>query len=188
MGNDLLGEHVERVAQEPGALDLARDHSLGDDRSLEQVAAVLWVQRAAAGLAHRVPGATNPLHAPRHGAGRLDLDHQIDGTHVDAQLERTGGDDAAQQAAFELVFDDDSLLASKRTVVRLDQLVAGELVEVGRQALGLTPGVAEDDRAAVGQHLGKDRWVDAVPDAAHLLGRHDHVDFHLLADCRHRRC
>ena len=67
-------------------------------------------------------------------------------------------------------------------MVGLDQLVAGELVEVGRQTLGLAPGVAEDDGAAMGQHLGKHRWVDAFPDATHLFSGHDDVDFHLLAD------
>ncbi len=181
VGDDLLGEHVERVAQEAGGLDLAVDHALGDHRGLEQVAAVLRVQRAPAGLADRVPGAPDALHAPRHRARRLDLDDEVDGTHVDAQLERAGGDDAAQQAALQLVFDDDPLLAGQRAVVCLDQLVAGELVEVGGQSFGLAPGVAEDDGAAMGEHLGEDRGVDALPDVAHLLDRHDDVDLHLLA-------
>ena len=106
VGDDLLGEHVERVAQEAGGLDLAGDHALGDDRGLEQVAAMLRVQRAATGFADRVAGSTNTLHATRHRAGRFDLDDEIDSTHVDAQFERAGGDDAAQRAALQLVFDD----------------------------------------------------------------------------------
>ena len=181
VGDDLLGEHVERVAQEAGGLDLAGDHALGDHRGLEQVAAVLRVQRAAARFADRVAGPPDALHAARDCAGRLDLDDEIDRTHVDAELERAGGDDAAQQAALQLVFDDDPLLACQRAVMGLDELVAGELVEVGGQSLGLAPGVAEDDGAAMGEHLGEHRRVHALPDVAHLLDRHDDIDLHLLA-------
>ena len=67
-------------------------------------------------------------------------------------------------------------------MVCLDQFDAGEFVEVGSQSLGLAPGIAEDDRAAVRQHLGEHGGIHALPDVAHLLDRHDDVDFHLLAD------
>ena len=67
-------------------------------------------------------------------------------------------------------------------MVGLHQFFAGELVEIGRQSLGLAPGIAEDDRGAVGQHLSKHRGIHALPNVAHLLDRHDDVDFHLLAD------
>ena len=55
VGDDLLGQHVERVAQEAGGLDVAVVHPPHDDRRLEQVAAVLRVERALAGLADRWP-------------------------------------------------------------------------------------------------------------------------------------
>ena len=134
VGDDLLGQHIEWVAQEAGGLDLAGDHPLRDDCGFEQIAAVLRIQRAPAGLADRMPGTPDALHAPRNRTGRLDLDDEIDCPHVDAQLERAGGDDAAQQATFQLVFDDDPLLAGQRAVVGLDQLVAGQFVEVRRPA------------------------------------------------------
>src|SRR3712207_7892228 len=43
-GDDLLGEHVERVARHAGRLDGAGQHALGDDGRLEQVAAELREQ------------------------------------------------------------------------------------------------------------------------------------------------
>ena len=58
------------------------------------------------------------------GARRLDLDDEVDGAHVDAQLEAAGGDDGPQVAALELVLDDDALLAGQRAVVGLDELLA----------------------------------------------------------------
>ena len=124
VGDDLLRQHVERVAQEPGGLDQAVDHAAHDDRRLEQVATVLREQRALARLADRVAGATDALQAAADRAGRLDLDDEIDRAHVDAELEAGRGDDAAQHAALQLVLDDDPLLAGERAVVRLDQLAA----------------------------------------------------------------
>ncbi len=126
VGDDLLGEDVERVAQEAGVLDLAVDHPPGDDRRLEQVAAVLGVDRAPARLADLVAGTADPLQAAGDGARRLDLDDEVDGAHVDAELEAARGDDGAQVAALELVLDDDALLAGERAVVRLDELAGGD--------------------------------------------------------------
>ena len=121
VGDELLGEHVERVAQVAGGLDAPVEHPPRDHRRLEQVAAVLGVDRAPARLADLVAGAPDPLQAAADGAGRLDLDHEVDGAHVDAQLEAARGDDAAQRAPLEVVLDDDALLAGERAVVRLDQ-------------------------------------------------------------------
>ena len=68
VGNDLLCQHVERVAQEASGLDLPADHALRDHCCFQQVAAMLGVHDAPAGLAHRVAGAPHTLHAPRDGA------------------------------------------------------------------------------------------------------------------------
>ena len=122
VGDDLLGQHVERVAQVARVLDLAVEHPPGDDRRFQQVAAVLGVDRALARLAHLVPGTTDALQAAAHRARRLDLDDEVDGAHVDAELEAARGDDGAQVAALQLVLDDDPLLAGERAVVGLDQL------------------------------------------------------------------
>ena len=121
-GHDLLGQHVERVAQVAGRLDEAVAHAPGDDGGLQQVAPVLREDRALARLADRVAGPTDALQAAAHGARRLDLDHEVDRAHVDAELEAGGGDEAAQLAPLELVLDDDPLLAGQRAVVRLHQL------------------------------------------------------------------
>ena len=184
VGDDLLREHVERVAQEAGGLDLPVDHPPHDDRGLEQVAAVLRVERALARLADRVTGATDALQPAADRARRLDLDDEVDRAHVDAQLEAAGGDDGAQLAALQLVFDDDALLAGERAVVRLDQLdrravlrrgvperLGVQLVQLRGEPLGLPAGVAEDDGAAVLEHLLEDPRVDARPDAGRAAAR-----------------
>ncbi len=70
-----------------------------------------------------VAGATDALEAAADRARRLDLDDEVDRAHVDAELERRGGDDRAQFASLELVLDHDPLLAGERPVVRPHQFV-----------------------------------------------------------------
>jgi len=66
---------------------------------LEQVAAVLGEDLARADRIDRVPGAPDALQTARHRGWRLDLHDQVDGAHVNAQLERAGRHQAAQRAA-----------------------------------------------------------------------------------------
>ena len=214
-----MRQHIERIAQIAAGLDLAIHHPPGDDSGFEQVAAVLGEQLAPARLADLMSGAADALQPPADRTRRLDLDHEIDCAHVDAEFEAARRNDRPQLTAFELILDDDPLLARERAVVGLDQVFDGEagfgvdtdacllggFVELGRQALGLAAGVAEDDRAAMGQHELEDAGVDTRPDAAalraercrcgtraefgdrlaeraHVLDRHDDLDFQRLAD------
>ena len=65
-------------------------------------------------------------------AGRLHLDDEVDGAHVDAELEAGRGDQALEPAGLELVLDLQPPLARQRAVVGLHQLLVH-----GRGALGL---------------------------------------------------
>ena len=66
--HELLGEHVERVARVVRLLDQAGAHPLRHDRRLQQVAAELREDLAAAGLADLVAGAADALQAARDRA------------------------------------------------------------------------------------------------------------------------
>ena len=94
---------------------------------------MLRVDRAPARLADLVAGPADALQAAGHGARRLDLHDEVDGAHVDAQLEAARGDDGPQVAALELVLDDDPLLAGERPVVRLDEVAARLASRRGRR-------------------------------------------------------
>jgi hypothetical protein len=67
--DDLLGQHVERVAQVAGRLDRPGPHPLGDDGALHQVAAELREDHALADRAHLVAGPADPLQ-PGGDVGR----------------------------------------------------------------------------------------------------------------------
>jgi hypothetical protein len=55
-------------------------------------------------------GAADPLQPARHRLGRLDLDDEVDGAHVDPELEARGGHEAGQLAGLEHLLDDGPLL------------------------------------------------------------------------------
>ena len=96
-GDDLLRQHVERVARHDGRLDEPLAHAPRHDGALEEVGAELGEDASARHLADAVTGAADALQAARHRLRRLDLDDEVDGAHVDAELERRGGDEAGQR-------------------------------------------------------------------------------------------
>jgi hypothetical protein len=108
--DDLLGEHVERVGRDPKRLDLPRAHALDDDSGLYEVAAELREQHAPRDRPHLMAGPTDPLQPGGDRGRRFDLDDEVDGAHVDAQLERRGGHDGGEPARLEVLLDDRPLL------------------------------------------------------------------------------
>src|SRR5207237_7093180 len=110
-GDDLLCQHVEWVARVAHLFDQAVAHAPYDDRRLEEIAAELREDLSRARLAHLVTGAPNALQTAGNRARRFDQHHEIDGSHVDAELEAAGGDDAAQVTGLEIRLDLESLLA-----------------------------------------------------------------------------
>ncbi len=207
--HELLGEHVERVARVAGLLDLAGEHALGHHRGLQEVAAELREDLPAARLAHLVPGAPDALQPARHGTGRLDLDHEVHGAHVDAELQRGRGDDRAERARLQGVLHLQSLLPRERSVVRAHEILAGQLVQPRGEPFGEAPRVHEHDGGAVRADQLEQARVDRRPDRRlrrsvprprrteqerrrlrrlrlraelrHVLHRHDDLELHRLA-------
>jgi hypothetical protein len=82
----------------PQRLDLAGPHALDDHGGLHEVAAVLGEQHAALTAPTWWPARpTAAARWPRRR--RLDLDHEVDRAHVDAELEAAGRDDRRQPPA-----------------------------------------------------------------------------------------
>ncbi len=171
--HELLGEDVERVARQRRLLDRAVVHALDHDRGLEEVAAVLREDDALAGLADLVSRAADPLEPAGDRGGALDLDHEVHGAHVDAELEAARGHQGGEAAGFQLLLDLEPLLAGDAAVVGADELLAGELVEPLGEALREAAAVREHDRAAVLADELEDPGVDRGPDARALLAADD---------------
>jgi hypothetical protein len=130
------------------------------------------------------------MQAARHRLRRLHLHDEVDGAHVDPELERRGRDEARDAPRLQVFLDDDSLFARKRAVVGARDFTLRELVQPQREPLGEAPVVDEDDRRAVRldelQQLGVDRGPDRIPlpGLAHVLDGHDDLQVELLARAR----
>ena len=132
-----------------------------------------------------VPGAPDPLEPARDRLRALDLDHEVDGAHVDPELERRGRNEARDLPRLQELLDDESLLTRERPVVRAGDLLLRELVQPQRQPLGEPAVVDEDDRRAVLPDELEDRGIDRGPDrAARLLDAGAHL--HAVGERRHR--
>jgi hypothetical protein len=101
--------------------------------------------------------------------GRLDLQHEVDGAHVDAELQGRRRHQARQLAGLQLVLDHEPLLARQRPVVRPRDLLLGQLVQPQREPLRAAAVVDEHDRRAVLADQLQDLRVDRGPDR--LAGR-----------------
>ena len=147
-------------------LDRAVAHRARDDGGLEQVGAELGEDAALRDGAELVAGAADPLQPARDRLRALDLDHEVDGAHVDAELEARGGDEARDLPRLQQLLDLDALLARERAVVGAGDLFLGELVQPQREPLGEAAVVDEDDRRAVLAHEREQLGVDRRPDRA----------------------
>ncbi len=160
----LLREHVERVHGDARLLDLPLVHGPRDRGRGQEVAAVLGEDGAARDRSRLMPAPPDALQTAGHRRRGLDLDHEIDGAHVDAELQGGRGHDRGQAAGLEVVLDLEALLAAERAVMRADQLLARELVEGRGHPLGQAPAVDEHERGAVGADQLQQAWMDGGPD------------------------
>ena len=135
--HDLLGEHVERL----------RGTTVGSmSPSRMRFATTAHSSRSARNFGKMRPRDTSPTPWPRgrcagargHRLGRLHLDNEVHGAHVDAELERRGGHQARQLAGLEQVLDDQPLLAGERAVVGAGDRRPGRR-RAGRAAAVLAP-------------------------------------------------
>ena len=126
--DDLLRQHVERVARDLRLFDLAAAHRARDDRRLEQVGAELREDAPLRDRAELVARAADALQAARDGLRRLDLDHEVDRAHVDAELEARRRDEARDPPRLQILLDELALLAREGAVVS-----ARDLARAGRR-------------------------------------------------------
>ena len=113
----------------PRFLDRAFAHRPCDHRAFEQVGAELREDPPLGRLVEAVTGAADPLEAACDRLGRLDLDDEVDGTHVDPELERRGRDEARDLPPLEQLLDLDALLSRERAVMCACDLALRQVVE-----------------------------------------------------------
>jgi hypothetical protein len=156
--DDLLREHVERVAQLGLGLELPAAHAARGHRARDEVAAVRREHHRARDGPHLVASATRALQPARDRGRGTHLDHEVEGPDVDAELEGARRDHRGQVPGLEPLLDRGALGPAHRAVVaQCDDA----LVDPGRRA-GLPRHVRGPGLAARGQLL-------AAPGGPHLV-------------------
>src|SRR3989442_10771423 len=85
----------------------------------------------------------NPLQQSRDRARRSNLNYEIDGANVDAELERSGGHQRTQLARLQTLFCRQSEFTSQTAMVRRYVLVAETFPEMSGYPLGHAPRIHE---------------------------------------------
>ena len=169
--DDLLREHVERIARVAARLDPRLVHRARDRGAGDEIAAELRHDDRR-GWRRRWCGPARPMRCmplATDGGASIWID-QIDRAHVDAELERRGGDEPADLPGLQPILDLDALRPRQRAVMRAHQRFAGQLVQRRRQPLGDAPAVDEDQRRPVRPDQLEQPRMDRRPDRRRAPG------------------
>ena len=163
-GHGLLGQHIERIAHEPRALDGAGLHALGHDGGIDDLHPGTREDDALGAAAHPVVRPSHALQPAGHRGRRGHLQHQIDGTHIDAQFQAGSGHHAGQLSCLQLPFHLQPLLLGDRAVV----------------------GLRDDHRGLGHQRRGRaDVGTEARPRCPpHGIGARGHAAHRIIAESR----
>ena len=160
----LLRQHIQRIAQVARRLHLALVHRLRHSGACNKIRAVLGKDHAFARRAHVVPRAPDALHPTRHDRRRLDLDHQIDRAHVDAQFQRRRAHQRAYPARLQHLLNLRALRRRERAMMRARHRLACKLIDRTCQPLRHPPVVHKNQRRRPLAHNLQQPRMDRTPD------------------------
>ena len=163
-GHDLLRQHIQRIAQEARRLHVALVHRPRHRRARHQVRAILGKDDAVRRRAHLVARAPDALHAAGDRRRRLDLNHQVDRAHVDAQFERAGRDQRLDLPGLQQFLNLDPLRRRQRSMMRARDRLAGKIVQRAGQPLRHPPRIHEDQRRRAPANDLQQPRMNALPD------------------------
>ena len=115
--HDLLHEHVQRLLRRVQRVEAPARDRRQQRRALDELVARGGVDDAARNAAEVVVCAAHPLQERGDVVGRADLADELDGTDVDAELQRGGGDQRAQVTVAQAMLHALAALARERSVV-----------------------------------------------------------------------
>ena len=104
-GKNDLRKNIQAVLRRLRRLDVFFDDGVADCDGLQEFMRMRGEQEGAAGRADLMARAADPLRRGRDGGWRVDENDFVDGTDVDAELERRRGDDGLQLSCLHALFD-----------------------------------------------------------------------------------
>ena len=123
-GHDLLRKHVERPVRDDQPIKLPTTNAVEQRGAFDQIVARERKQPAFRSTANCMPGASNALQKARDRTRRADLADEIHIADVDAEFERSGGNQGLQLAEFEPLLGGEPVLLRHAAVMSGDGVFA----------------------------------------------------------------
>ena len=169
LGNDLLGQHVERLVRNGQPIEFATPDAVQQCRALHQIVARLRKQPALWQSADGVAGATNTLQKACDRTWRAKLADQIHIADVDTELQRRGRHQRFEFAALQALLRGQALFLRQASVMRCDRRLAQAIRQLARYTLGHASRVDEHQRGPVRLDQLHQLVIDLLP---HVGGHH----------------
>ena len=166
LGHQLLGEHIEGSDRRLQHVEPPGPDPRQQGGALDKLVAGERVEPPGRGALELVVGPPHPLEEGADGPGGPDLAHQLDRSHVDAQLERGGGHQRPQVAGPQALLDDAATGGRQAAVVGRHLEGGVDPVDAGHSGVAGVPGGAggvgraESQGELVGDPLGHLAGVD----------------------------
>jgi len=171
-GDDLLGQHVERLLRDRELVELAAADAVEQRRAFHQLVTREREQPALGGAVDGMAGPPDALEEGRDRARRAELADEVDLADVDAQLERSRRHQRLELAVLEPLLGVEALLFGEAAMVRGHLIGTDALGQLARHPLGQSAGVDEDQRGAVRRDQLGQALIHLLPD----LGRHHRLE------------
>ena len=149
LGDDLLGEHVERLLGNREPIEFAAANAVEERGALDEIVARERKQAPFGRASDRVTRTADPLQEGRDRARRAKLADEIDIADVDPELERGGRHQRFQLAPFQPLLGRESQLLGHAAVMGGDRALAETLRELVGDPFGHPAGVDEHQRRPV---------------------------------------
>ena len=159
-----MREHIQRLIGDRQRVEFAAANAVEQRRAFDQFVARQRKQPSLRRSFHRVARTPDALQERRDRARRAELADQIDIADIDAELQRSGGDQHLQGAALEPLFGVQPQFLGHAAVVGGDMFFAEAVRQLPGDALRHSAGVDEDERGAMLLRQRRDPFVDLRPD------------------------
>ena len=179
LGDDLLGEHVERLLGNCEPVELAAANAVEERGALDEIVARERKQPPLGRPANGVAGAADPLQKGRNRARRTELADEIDIADVDPEFERGGRHQGFQFAPFQPLLGREPQLLRHAAVMGGDGALAETLRELVGDPFGHPAGVDEHQRRPMILDQFREAGIDLGPDLVRhhrFEGRTRHLD------------
>ncbi len=168
----LLRQDVQRALRYAQLVEPPGTRAAQQCRAFHQLVARGRIEQPGRNTVPRMVGSSDPLQERGEAARRADLAYQLHRSDIDTQLQRRGRHQGPQVAAAQPGLDPLPAVPGQAAVMGRHLAVPETLAELVGELLGHPPGIDEDQRGPVPEHMPGDQVVDL----GHLLSGGDRAE------------